>query len=289
MEPVRERSLEIRGAALFYRLWPASAGRRVLVLIHGFGSNSTRWRAFAETTSLRRDWHILCPDLRGHGHSPWRGRLRSEDWVDDMAAILAHEALDEVVVGGHCLGANVALRFARRYPGQTSGLVLVEPMFAHALGGPLGRVRRLRTLLPWLSLPPRLLNALGLYRRQLPVLDLTALDRETRERLAATGDARVLTERYGSIRNDLRYMPTAAYLQALGEVVRPLPPLAGIHAPALAMLSQGGRFGDPAEARAALEGLPRVEIRELEAEHWIPTEQPEAMAAAIEGWLAKRT
>ena len=37
-----------------------------------------------------------------------------------------------------------------------------------------------------------------------------------------------------------------------------------------------------------MEGLNDAEIVELQAEHWIPTEQPAAMRAAIEDWLARR-
>lgn len=288
MEPMSERRIAAGGASLYYRLWPAGAGAGAIVLAHGFASNSTRWQTFAETTSIRGTWNIICPDMRGHGRTPWRGRLRSEHWIDDLAAILDAEGLDDAVIGGHCLGANTALRFADRHPDRTRGLALVEPMVPHALGGALGRLRRLRAMPRLLALPVRAANALGLRRHGLPLLDLAALDRETRARIRETGDRGALTRRYGSVRNDLQYMAVAAYLQALAEVVRPLPPLAGLSMPALVLLSSGGLFGDPATTRQALAALPAVAIEDIDAEHWIPTEQPEAMAARIEGWLADR-
>jgi pimeloyl-ACP methyl ester carboxylesterase len=61
--------------------------------------------------------------------------------------------------------------------------------------------------------------------------------------------------------------------------------LARIGAPALGLLARGGAFTDPRRTRAALAALPRCDIAELEAHHWIPTEQPEAMRAAVERWL----
>lgn len=286
MEPMIERRLQRGRAALFYRLWPGAPGAPTLVLLHGFASNSTRWSGFAMATRLRPAWNILCPDLRGHGHSPWRGRLTSAHWLDDVAAILDAERINRAVIGGHCLGANTALRFARRHPARTRALVLIEPLEPAALGGRLGRLRRLRGLLPWLATPVLAANAIGLYRRHLPVLDLAELDRETRARLAATGDAGELTRRYGSVRLDLGYMATAAYLQALAEVVRPLPDLADVVQPALVLLSSGRLFGDRAHTRATLATLPRARLVELDAEHWIPTEQPERMAASIEDWLS---
>ena len=281
----RERELHVRGATLAYRLWPGADPDRVLVLLHGFASNGTRWQRFATDSRLRGHWSILCPDLRGHGRSVWRGRLRSEDWVADLAAILDAEGFDRAAVGGHCLGANTALHFAHRHPGRTSALVLVEPLEPGALVGRLGRLRRLRGLLPWFAAVVRAGNALGLRRRQLPVLDLAELDRQTRTAIAETGDERALTARYGSIRHDLHYMATAAYMQALGEVVRPLPPLAGIAAPALALLSSGGLFGDPRATRERMAELPGVQLEEIDARHWIPTEQPRLMAEHIDRWL----
>lgn len=287
MQPMVERRLQRGRASLFYRLWPATtAGAPTLVLLHGFASNSTRWSNFAADTGLRPDWNILCPDLRGHGHSPWRGRLRGEHWLDDLAAMLDAEGIERADIGGHCLGANTALRFARRHPARTRRLVLIEPLDPTALGGRLARLRSLRGLLPWLAAPVRLANALGLYRRRLPVLDLAELDRETRARLNASGDTGVLTQRYGSVRHDLRYMAVAAYLQALAEVVRPLPALAQLPQPALVLLSSGGLFGDPAHTRATLAALPAATVELLDAEHWIPTEQPERMATLIDTWLS---
>ena len=286
-EPMVERRLAIPGSSLYYRLWPAPGSERVLLLAHGFASNSSRWQGFADATALRGQWNIIAPDLRGHGRSPWRGRLHCGHWVDDFARILDAEGFARAVIGGHCLGANTALRFAARQPQRTSGLVLIEPMVPAALGGRLGRLRRLRGVLPLLALPIRALNALGIRRRRLPVLDLGALDRETRAHMHDSGDTGALVKRYGSIRHDLHYMATAAYVQALGEIVRPLPPLQDISAPALVLLSTGDLFGDPAYTRGVMRTLPSVDIEELPAQHWIPTEQPEAMAAAIESWLGR--
>jgi len=285
MEPMSERRVVRRGAAIHYRVWPAPGHRRALILFHGFASNGTRWLPFVEQTALRSRWHIICPDLRGHGRSPFRGRLRAEDWVADCAAIMDREGLREAVVGGHCLGANIALHLAAQHPGRAAGLVLVEPLYPPALGGTLGRVRHLRRLLPVLAWPVRLLNALGVRRRQLPVLDLAQLDRETRERMAQEAGAEALLARYGSVRHDLRYIATAAYLQALAEVVRPLPPLESIGAPALVLLSTGGLFGDTDATERAMRAIARAEIHHLDARHWIPTEQPEAMRARLEAWL----
>jgi len=276
------------GATIAYRRWrcPSPRGAPPLVLIHGAASNLTRWTEFLEETTLKSGRDILRLDLRGHGESSWRGATSLEIWCDDIAGILGAEGVARAVLCGHCLGANVAGMFAARYPADTAGLVLVEPMLRDALTGTLATLRRLALPLQVAITGIRFLNRLGLHRRRLDALDLQALDRDYRARLAEPGGAAALQKRYASTWEDLRIMPSAGYLQDMIEVVRPLP-LTRIRTPFLALLATGRSFADAGRTRAALEGLPSHEIRTLDCLHWIPTEQPQAMRAAIEDWLAR--
>jgi pimeloyl-ACP methyl ester carboxylesterase len=54
----------------------------------------------------------------------------------------------------------------------------------------------------------------------------------------------------------------------------------------LALLSTGTAFTDPALTERRLAVMPRCRVVRLDAEHWIPTECPDAMRAAIEEWCA---
>lgn len=276
------------GARIACRLWRPGAPRGALVLLHGVASNATRWSEFAARTSLRADWALLRMDLRGQGRSVWRGRIGMREWCADLAALLDAAGFARAVVGGHCLGANIALEFARREPGRTQALVLVEPMPREALAGTMARLALLRPLLLGASLGVRAANALGLRRRRLAPMDLEAMDRETRDALARGPEGEAMLARYASPFADLRSTATGAYLQALAAVTAPAQPLAQIRAPALALVSAQAAFTDPRRVRAALAALPDCEIHELPARHWIPTEQPEAMREAIDEWVARR-
>ena len=203
----------------------------------------------------------------------------------EIAAILEQEGYTHAILIGHCLGANIAATFAARYPAMTAGIVLVEPMLRDALTG---QLHTLHPYLPLLKLAAFLLliaNRLGLYRRRLEILDLRELDREFRTRLAEPGGGEALVKRYASPLHDLKIMPSANFLQDLIEVERPLP-LERIHAPFLALLSTGRTFANPDITHTLLTRLPQGEIRMLEAKHWIPTEQPQAMREQIETWCA---
>jgi pimeloyl-ACP methyl ester carboxylesterase len=271
-------------AMLAYRLWRPGLPRRLIVLVHGLASNLTRWAEFVATTRLRESWDLLRLDLRGFEGSLYRGRVGLDEWCRDLAAILGAERPPRAVLVGHCLGANVALHFAARYPAAARNLVLIEPMFRQALTGPLRVAARLRPLMVPLAPLVRGLNTLGVHRRRLETLDLEQLDREARAAMAAAGPAAFPEERYGSALEDLKSTPTGVYLAGLLAVTAPLPDLRAIRMPALALLSSGGRFGDPAVTARLLANLPQCEVRLLEARHWIPTECPVQMRQAIEEW-----
>jgi len=127
------------------------------------------------------------------------------------------------------------------------------------------------------------LNALGSHRRRLAPLDLEALDRETRALMAEAGSTEALA-RYASPLLDLRTTATAVYLQDLIALTGPTPEMEAIRAPALALVTPGGAFSDPPVTLRLLERLQNCRVVCLQARHWIPTEQPEAMREAIEGW-----
>lgn len=270
------------GATLAYRLWRPGPPRRLIVLVHGLASNHTRWTEFVRTTRLRASWDLLRLDLRGFEGSLSRGRVGLDIWSRDLTAILAAEGAARAVVVGHCLGANVALHFAAREPAAVEGLVLIEPMFREALTGPLRVAARFRPPVAGLAALVRGLNALGLHRRHLESLDLEQLDREARAAMAGPGG--FPEDRFGSPLEDLKSTPTAVYLAGLLAVTAPPPALRAIRAPALALLSRGGRYGDPEVTARRLADLPRCETRMLEARHWIPTESPTEMRQAIEQW-----
>jgi len=279
------RTLTARdGATIAYRLWQPGRPRPVLVLLHGVASNMTRWSEFVSRTTLKDSWDLLRLDLRGQGASLHRGRIGMAEWCADLAAILDAESYPRAVLAGHCLGANIALAFGAHHPRRTSGLILIEPMLPQALTGSMRRLAQVRPLFApaiWLI---RALNALGIHRSRLTSLDLEELDRRTRAALAAGGASGRLLKEYASPWLDLRTTASGAYLQALIAVTRRLPDLATIRIPALALLSAGSTFSDPRLTRELLTTMAACTIVTLDARHWIPTEQPEAMRRTVEEW-----
>jgi pimeloyl-ACP methyl ester carboxylesterase len=252
-----------------------------LVLLHGAASNSTRWWHYAAHTRLGPGWRLLRPDLRGHSGSSDRGRIGMREWCAQIEALLDAEGCARAVIGGHCLGANIALHFAARRPERVAALVLIEPLPPEAFVGTARRLAPLRWIATGLAGVVRLANALGLHRRSVEPMNLEEWDRALER---GAGDL----PRYASPFSDLRSTPLAAYLQTVAAVGEPLPELSRIRVPALVLLSAHASWVDPARSRAAMRRLPRADIVTVDAKHWIPTEQPEAMRAAIDDWLGAK-
>jgi len=97
-----------------------------LVLLHGGRDHCRSWDWVA--TALRHSWHIIAPDLRGHGDSQWSqsGYYDMAGLVYDLAQLVDRENLAPITFVGHSLGGNVGLRFTGVYPDKVRRLVAIE-------------------------------------------------------------------------------------------------------------------------------------------------------------------
>jgi pimeloyl-ACP methyl ester carboxylesterase len=112
---------------LHYVDW-GNASAPPLILVHGGRDHCRNWDWVAR--ALRRDWHIIAPDLRGHGDSAYSpsGDYSMSAFVYDLAQLIHGQKLAPVRIVAHSLGGNIALRFAGLYPEAVSRLVAIEGM-----------------------------------------------------------------------------------------------------------------------------------------------------------------
>jgi pimeloyl-ACP methyl ester carboxylesterase len=101
-----------------------------LLLIHGGLDHCRSWDWVAG--ALRHDWHVLAPDLRGHGDSQWSpdGSYTIAGYVYDLAQLIHQQELVPVTIVAHSLGGAVALRYAGIYPDAVRRLVAIEGLGA---------------------------------------------------------------------------------------------------------------------------------------------------------------
>ena len=97
-----------------------------MILLHGGQDHCRNWDWVAQR--LRHDWHIIAPDLRGHGDSQWSatGSYTMAGYIYDLAQLIDLRRLAPVTIVGHSLGGNIALRYAGIYPEKVKALVSVE-------------------------------------------------------------------------------------------------------------------------------------------------------------------
>ncbi|MGE3744100.1 MAG: alpha/beta fold hydrolase [Sphingomonadaceae bacterium] len=97
-----------------------------LLLVHGGRDHCRNWDWVA--SALRDDYHIIAPDLRGHGDSQWSrdGNYGMAPFVYDLAQLIYQQKLAPVSIISHSLGANIALRYAGIYPETVKRLVAIE-------------------------------------------------------------------------------------------------------------------------------------------------------------------
>lgn len=119
-----ERDLFVDGVRL--RCYRTGAGRRPLVLAHGFTDNARYWERLVDR--LAPDWDVILYDARGHGRSDRAGgRFGDTERVGDLLAVVDALTLARPALIGHSMGAaTVALAAAQR-PDLARCLVLEDP------------------------------------------------------------------------------------------------------------------------------------------------------------------
>ncbi len=115
------------------------AGSRVVVLLPGLLLSRQMHRPLAESLAAKGN-RVITLDLLGHGesdHPVEPGRYSMTLFAEQVVALLDHLGIDEAVVGGTSLGANVTLETAVLAPERLAGLVIEMPVLDNALSASL--------------------------------------------------------------------------------------------------------------------------------------------------------
>ncbi|HVQ93615.1 MAG TPA: alpha/beta fold hydrolase [Mycobacteriales bacterium] len=99
---------------------------RPLVLIHGHPFDRSMWApqidAFAGS-----GWRVIAADLRGYGGSTVvAGSTALETFAGDIAALLDHLGVGDMVLGGLSMGGQIAMECYRQFGPRIRGLLLAD-------------------------------------------------------------------------------------------------------------------------------------------------------------------
>jgi len=115
------RSILFNTTKVYYRI---KGKGEPLVLLHGFGEDSSVWDSITE--QLSANYLLIIPDIPGSGKSEL---LRGDDisisgYADCIKAILDNEAVSKCTLIGHSMGGYIALAFAEKYEQMLNGFGL---------------------------------------------------------------------------------------------------------------------------------------------------------------------
>jgi len=97
-----------------------------LILMHGGRDHCRSLDAVAR--ALAPDFHVIAPDLRGHGDSDWSpdGDYSMLALVYDLAQLVHQLGRLPVTIVAHSMGGNIAIRYTGLYPENVSKIVAIE-------------------------------------------------------------------------------------------------------------------------------------------------------------------
>ena len=261
-----------------------------MILIHGGRDHCRNWDWVAE--EFRNEYHIIAPDLRGHGDSQWMegGSYMQLDYVYDIAQLLQQKDMIPVTIIGHSLGGAISLLYTSIYPDNVKRVVSIEgmgpspSMQAKLLSKPIGgRIR------DWMG---ELRKLSGRMARRYPTLEDAFQRMRDENPHLSEAQARHLTI-HGSNQNEDgtyswkfdNYVRIFSQSGLPAEVVREL--FGDIKCPTLLVRGVESWASDPvADGRTKSFNCP-IEVEAFEkAGHWVHHDQLEGFIQRVRTFLA---
>lgn len=261
-----------------------------LLLVHGGKDHARSWDHVAR--ALREDYHVIAPDLRGHGDSAWAqgSTYTLPEYVLDIAQLVEVLGLAPLSIIGHSMGAAISLYYTGVYPQKVRKLVAIEGMGAPPELRALNENRELwEATTAWIDAVRS--AARRQPRRYATIAEAAARMREENPNLRAD-QAHHLTV-HGMARNE-----DGSFSWKFDNASRPLFPqrLAPgslerlwrrISCPTLLVHGSEGWHGDPAKDGRASH-IAEAEVLEIpQAGHWVHHDQLEPFVVAVRGFLAR--
>jgi pimeloyl-ACP methyl ester carboxylesterase len=121
--PFSEGFVEVEDCPVHYLEW-GSPGKPGLVLVHGGAAHAHWWSFLAPL--LATQYHVVAPELSGHGDSGRREAYPRELWATEIMAVARRAFPKPPVLIGHSLGGFVSIVAASLYGSELAGAIIVD-------------------------------------------------------------------------------------------------------------------------------------------------------------------
>ncbi|MFH7024976.1 MAG: alpha/beta fold hydrolase [Heteroscytonema crispum UTEX LB 1556] len=111
---------------LSYLEW--KQGQEPLLLLHGLADHALVWSSLGDY--LAADYHIVAPDMRGHGDTDKPSANYSfESAIADLELLMDHLGWSSAHILAHSWSGKLAVIWARQNPERLRSMILVDPAF----------------------------------------------------------------------------------------------------------------------------------------------------------------
>ena len=260
-----------------------------LVIANGLGTIPEAWPTLMSPDSGYRMLTWYQRGTFGSDRPADRRRIRVEDHVDDLVAVMDAAGVERALVASWSIGVNMAFELARRHPGRVAGLLAVAGLpggsFAE-MGGPLHVPRPLRRpLFTGVARAGRRVGpALTWLAPRVPVNPATAwLLAHSGFMLPAARAEVVVPMLEQFLRHDWRWYAELALAAAEHEPMD----LAFVTCPVTLVAGRYDVLTSMHAVLATAERLPHAQVTVLPGSHFLPLEHPRLLHDALDE-LAQR-
>lgn len=122
----QRKTLSLSEVELSYLEWKNLEQPPVL-LLHGLADQGMVWSGLGD--ELAPNYHIIAPDLRGHGDSskPEENHYTFEEVIADLEELCDSVGWESAHILGHSWGGKVTAYWAQQHPQRFRSMILVDP------------------------------------------------------------------------------------------------------------------------------------------------------------------
>ena len=97
-----------------------------MILVHGIRDLAWSMKSIADAFCVQ--YHVIIPDLRGHGDSDNPGAYTMSHFIADLRALVVERGIIKPTIIAHSLGGHIAAQYTALFPDEVNLLVLIDGM-----------------------------------------------------------------------------------------------------------------------------------------------------------------